>query len=83
MESLLRVNSKANLSAIENAIKESLPPRSYNELNLDQRQDLFAYVESSSDDFLLTLNDEVYYIYRLPLPTLSPYPRFSCFLLAD
>ena len=31
MESLLRASSKVNLSAVENTIKESLPPRSYNE----------------------------------------------------
>ena len=42
------------IDEVENVINESLPSRSYNELSLDQRQDLFTYVDSSSDDFLMT-----------------------------
>ena len=65
MESLLKVDSKVSLSAIESAIKEPLPPRSRDELSVEQRQALFTYVESSSDDFLLTRSDVLYRLKKM------------------
>ena len=50
-------NNIKHLNTIESTIKESLPNRNYSNLDADQRQALFTYVESSSDDFLLTRND--------------------------
>ena len=65
MESLLRINSKVNFSTIENVINESLPSRNYSELSVDQRQELFTYVDSSSDDFRLTTNDVLHQLKKM------------------
>ena len=54
---LLKVNSRVNLEAIESAIKDSSPPRGYNELSQAQRQTLFTRAQSSNDERLLTVND--------------------------
>ena len=65
MESLLRINSKVNFSTIENVINDSLPSRNYSELSVDQRQELFTYVDSSSDDFRLTTNDVLHQLKKM------------------
>ena len=57
MQSLLKIDSKVNLGAIENTIKDSLPPRNYAELSQNQRQTLFTHAHSSNDQCLLTVND--------------------------
>ena len=60
MQSLLRVNSKVNLDAIEKTIRDSLPARSYDELSDNQRRLLFTYAHSSNDDYSLTVKDVLY-----------------------
>ena len=64
MESLLRINSKL-FQHYENVINESLPSRNYSELSVDQRQELFTYVDSSSDDFRLTTNDVLHQLKKI------------------
>ena len=47
MQSLLKIDSRVNLETIEDTIKESLPPRNYDELNDNERGALFSYVQSN------------------------------------
>ena len=57
MQSLLKVDAKISVNSVKQTIKDSLPPRSYGDLNHDQRQPLFTRVDFTEDEHIATEND--------------------------